>query len=384
MTFQLKSMVSSPLSKVLVKIFAKGFYKVHAGLLLFLFVTIILYCFYIEVLNQTHLSPDEIILFNLSFVLSLISSPVLGVFVAIVWLGFTVKSWNYISTQILIPENQFLFYSSNAIKKSEQFRSWLLVQLIISLPIIIYGLFALVVGIVFDYYLIPIIILTYAFLLACISALVYMKTTNSLLNAYQKAFYLKFTTNWRKPFFSLFIYHSLNNLQVTLAITKLLSFVMIIGGTFFLADVQNDLRVTGLITLEIVLSNCMLLYQSYHFETTQLIFSRNFPYSRGKIFLNQILNYLLITFPENIWLIVNFHPFESSALILFNLGTGMFFRSMLYLIKPDIKKYIYRVFYLFLLFFLLIMFNLIWILIPVNLLLSFFIFYKQYHRIADL
>ncbi|UZR97084.1 hypothetical protein [Chondrinema litorale] len=374
----------SPLSKVLIKIFAKGFYKVNAGLLLFLFVTIILYCFYIEVLNQTHFEPDVIILFNLSFVLSIISSPVLVILVFAVWTVFTIKSWSYVSSQIIVPENQFLFYSSNSIDRFSQFKSWLLVQLIISIPIIVYGVFAMLIGIAFGYYLIPIVILLFAFFMACISALLYMHTINKLINPYEKTIYLNIAKNWKKPFFSLFLYHCLNNLQVTIAVTKILSFIIIIGGTYILADIQHDLRVTSVICLGIVLTHSLLIYQSNYFETTQLAFTRNFPLSSNQVYLNYLLTYLLLTLPENIWLLLNFNPFESFSLILFSTGTAMFFKSILYLIRLNMRRYLYRIFFLFLLYFIMIMFQLIWVLIPINIFISLWIYNKQYYKLEDL
>src|SRR3990170_2588131 len=134
-------MVSS-LTTVLIKIFVKGFYRVHSGIFLFFFVTVLMYFFFVEVLNQTHLPPDQIILYNLMLVLTLISSPVMVALVFIVWLGFTIKSWNYITGQMLIPNNQFLFYSSTSFSKVNQFKSWFIAQLTISLPIVGYGLFS--------------------------------------------------------------------------------------------------------------------------------------------------------------------------------------------------------------------------------------------------
>ena len=45
----------TPLNKVLIKIFAKGFFRVNAGLLLFLFVVLISYCFFIETAGHVSL-----------------------------------------------------------------------------------------------------------------------------------------------------------------------------------------------------------------------------------------------------------------------------------------------------------------------------------------
>ena len=144
----------------------------------------------------------------------------------------------------------------------------------------------MLIGIAFGYYLIPIVILLFALFMACIRALLYMHTINKLINPYEKTLYLKIAKKWKKPFFSLFLYHCLNNLQVTIAVTKILSFIIIIGGTYILADIQHDLRVASVICLGIVLTHSLLIYQSNYFETTQLAFSRNFPLSCNQVYLN--------------------------------------------------------------------------------------------------
>src|SRR5690606_21267979 len=131
---------------VLIKIFVRGFYRVHSGVFLFFFVTVLMYFFFIEVLNQTHLPPDQIVLYNLILVLTFISSPGMVALVFVVWFGLTVKSWNYVMGQMLIPSNQFLFYSSTSINKVNQFKSWFLTQLTISLPMVGYGIFSFIIG----------------------------------------------------------------------------------------------------------------------------------------------------------------------------------------------------------------------------------------------
>ena len=136
----------SPLTRILIKIFVIGFYQVHSGMLTFFFVTIFLYCIFINVLNRTHLSHEQIVLHNLKVVLAFISSPIIALLVCIMLLAYTIKSWKYVLGQILLPNNLFLFYSGTSIHKVDQFKSWFLVQVMISLPIMGYVLFSLVIG----------------------------------------------------------------------------------------------------------------------------------------------------------------------------------------------------------------------------------------------
>jgi hypothetical protein len=370
----------SSLTTVLIKIFVKGFYRVHSGIFIFLLVTVLMYFFFIEVLNQTHLPPDQIILYNLMLVLTLLSSPVMVTLVFIVWLGFTVKSWNYITGQMLIPSNQFLFYSSTSFNKVDQFKSWFIAQLTLSLPLICYGLFSLVIGIIFDYYIIPVIILLYILLLSAVSAMVYVRHANRLININGKSVLSLIVGNWSKPFFSLFLYHVFDRLKITLIVTKLLSYGIIVGSFYLLTDVNDNLGVAAITVLGIITAHAILIYQSYRFEESYLSFSRNFPYSRIKIYSSWTVTYLLLTLPENIWILSAFDFEIGFALVIFNLGTGMLFRNLLYIVTLDIKKFIYRVFFVFNLFFMIILLKLFWLLVPLNVLISVIMFDRNYYR----
>ena len=143
------------LVKILLRTLVAGFYRVHAGLLLTLFAGIFINFFFTNVLNQTHLTKDQILLYNLKLVLTSVSNPVAMGLLFIIWLGYTIKSCKYVLGQLALNQHQFLFYSSNSLHVKKQFQAWFIVQFIISLPIIALGLFAVVIGIIFNYYLIP-------------------------------------------------------------------------------------------------------------------------------------------------------------------------------------------------------------------------------------
>lgn len=92
------------------------------------------------------------------------------------------------------------------------------------------------------------------------------------------------------------------------------------------------------------------------------------------------MTYLLLTLPENIWLLVRFGAGMGIAFLMLNLGTGMLFRSFLYFLALDMRKYIYWVFFLFSILFMIILSNLFWILVPVNMLISVIIFDRFYYK----
>jgi hypothetical protein len=364
----------APLTHVLLKIFVKEFYRVHSGLLLSSFVSIVMYCFFVEVLNQTHVPPDQVIFYQLTIVLTILSSPVVVGMVFIVWFVLTVKSWSFVSGQIRVASNQFLLYSSTAMSKVAQWRSWFMVQLLISLPVVLYGLFTLIIGVVFGYYIIPVIILSYVVLLASVSAMVYVRKVNVPVGVVNKTFLWYFLRGWRKPFFTLFLYHVLDKLKVTLLITKLLSCGIIAGGFYLLADVNSDTRVAGIIALGVVVTHSILIYHSYRFENVSLSFARNFPYSKRKHYYYTAIAYLLLTSPESVWFIIQLDLVTAVGVIVLNLGTAMLFRNLLYRIAPDMRKYLWWVFGLFIILFALILLKLLWLMMTVNLIVSIVLF----------
>ena len=370
----------SPLTRVLTKIFVKGFYRVHAGLLLFFFVTLFTYGFFINVLNETHLTPADRILYNLILVLTLLSSPLMVVAVFVAWFFYTVKSWDYVLGQMTTPANEFLYYSSTAMPRRGQAGSWFVVQMLISVPMIVYALFSIVVGAVYHYYLVPVIIVLYIVLLSGVSAAWYVHVINRPIRSHKGSRLSGLMRGWDKPFFSLFLYAVMDKLKVPFVVTKLLSALAIIGGFHILTDVREDTRAAGMVTLGIAMAHALMLYQSYRFEHVALRFSLNFPYSKIRVYAGWGLTYALLTLPEILWLFTRFEAGLALGLLLFHVSAGLLLRSMLYRTALDIKKFIYAVFYFFILSFAAIVLKLLWPLVMITLTTSWIIFRKYYHK----
>jgi hypothetical protein len=370
----------SPLTKVLVKIFSNGFYKVHAGLLVTLFATAIIYFIFINVSDQSSLSPDEQLYYNLSLVLEFVSNPVIMGIVFIFWLLYTVKSWQYVAGQLLLTSQQFLFYSSTSLNKAHQFRSWFMVQLVIMLPIIGYGLFAFTIGFIFGHLLFPAITLLYIFLLTGISAFLYVRLINRLAKPNTQNYLFKITYKWEKPFFSLFLYHVFDNMKVSFVLTKIISGITVTGILYFFSDVSLDLRVANMAVLAVIMVHAVLIFQEHRFNETYMGFSRNLPLSRGKLFTGFIGIYLLILLPEFIWISTRFSPPIAISLSLLGLSIALLFRNLLYWLGLNMQYYLKWVGGLFFLFQFLIMYDFFWSIILLNFLLSFSIFYIYYYQ----
>ncbi len=360
--------MQSPLTKILIKIFANSFYRAHAGLFLFLGLVMV-----------GAVPPDKLWVYEKTLMLAFVSSPIMMAVVFAAWLIYTIKSVHYVSGQIFAINQQFLFYSSNSLNEREQLKSWFWAQFVILLPIIGYGLIAVFVGVVNHYYLASAAILAYTALLTVGSAGLYVKLVNRLMDGSNQSFLLKFSGKWKKPYFSLFIYHVFDKMKVTFIIIKTLSWLIITGVFYLFADVQHDVRVAGIAALAIVTAHTAIIFQQHVFENQYLVFSRNFPVSYLARFLNFVKVYFILLLPEAIWLFSRFNPLIAFELLLFGLSTAMLFHCLIYKIGINMDKYLQWILGLFVIIFWMILFKLIWVLVVLNLLVSFAVFLRNYY-----
>lgn len=365
----------SPVTKVLLKIFAAGFYRMHAGLLVFLFGTFISYCFFINTLGSVPVWAFT--RWNLIITLSLVSSPVILGFYALACLAYTLKSWQYIGNQIKEEDNLFLFYSSTALPLRSQFITWFAVQFNIFLPLWIYTCFAAVIGFIFGYHLLPCSIIIYLILLQSLSALYYTWLVNRLRDKVKLIYFNRFIQTWQKPLFSLFSYYTFDQLKLTYLVTKLLSFFLATGMYTLLSSLRTDLLVPGCIVLTIVTTHSVLLYQEYRFNATYLSFVPNLPYSRVGLFNGFMLNYLILILPEILWLFSTYTLIQAAVLLLTGFIILTLFRSLTYLAGINMKQYLFYIFISFNLLFLMLLYQVLWFSLPIIALAAWFIFIRN-------
>jgi hypothetical protein len=360
--------MTNGMTNVLIKIFANGFYRVHAGLFLFFGLVMV-----------GAIPPQNLWMYEKTLMLAFITGPIMMLVVFTGWLIYTIKAAHYVTTQIYAVNQQFLFYSSNSFSREKQFKSWFYVQFVILLPLIAYGLIAVVVAIDTHYFLASAAILFYLLLITAAGASLYVKLVNRLMDGSKQSVLLRLSSKWNKPFFSLFIYHAFDKMKVTYLITKALSWLIIIGVFGMFADVKSDIRVAGIAMLAIITAHAILVYQQHVFEGQYLSFSRNLPHSYLKRFADYTKGYLLLLLPETIWLFCRFDPFTAVELLLMGLSVVLFLHCLIYKLGQDMDKYLQWVMGTFILLFWVIMFRLIWLLIPLNIGVAYLIFYKKYY-----
>ncbi|PUZ22762.1 hypothetical protein DCC81_20255 [Chitinophaga parva] len=343
--------MKAPLTHVLIRSIGKGFYRVHAGMLLFFFIAAISYCFFINYAGT--LPTESISLANLVLTLAFITSPFMMVAAFVVWAVYTGKAWQYTMAQLALPANQYLFYSATAFAKTRQWASWFLLQLFLLLPALCYSGFALALGILYGHLLLPLLALLYLLLLTGVSAAYYVLLANRLQGSGRT---LRWLARLPKPYFSLFLYQLLHRHKLSIALVKGLSLAVMAYVALYGVD---DFRALQIVVLLMVMGHCYLLLQEQRFEVLQLQFGLNFPYSRYRLLAFMCLRYTVLLLPEIAWLL-RFRMSWGLPAAGFLLAMVMALRCWLYVIGPHAGRYLRGAFTFFILATLGIMGGLLW------------------------
>lgn len=248
------------------------------------------------------------------------------------------------------------------------------------MPVIAYGLAAVLVGIWHHYYVAPVIILLYLALLTWLGAYIYTALINRQIDGGKQSVLLRWSSKWRKPFYSLFIYHVFDKMKVRYVITKAISYFIVTGIFLLFADVSQDIRVAGIAMLAIATAHAVVIFEERKFEETYLIFSRGLPQTRIRLFAGFALVYTVLLLPEAIWLFSRFTPLLAAELMLFGLSVVLLFHSLLYWMGLNMDKYLQYVMGLFMGLFFVILYRQIGALVLLNGAVAYLFFYHNYYR----
>lgn len=358
------------------KIFVDGFYRTHAGMLLFIFVILISYCLFINTLGTVR--PEQIDFWQFFFTISIVTNPLILTFYLIGSSLYAYKSLKYVLNQLALPQQEFLYYSFTASNKKQQFKNWFTLQAYIFIPVLSYTLYAITIGLIFGFYLISIGILLFQALLIMGTAYICLKENNRLIEANKPSWLIKISRKWNKPVFLLYSFQVFNQSKLAYVLTKLLSWALISSVLVVFADLKDDSRLLMLITSCIVVAHVVLIYQERVFNNRYLSFLPNFPFTKEKVFFSFCFNYLILLLPEICWICSSFGALISLELMVFAFSVILLFRSLLMLNAIQIKRFLIWVFCLFFVFYIFIMFGCGVILIPLNIIVAWILFRRNY------
>jgi len=350
--------MTHPLTRVLLRVVARGFYQQHTGGLITLFLLVFINFFWTRVPDPTHITHEQVLQNGFRLVIMSVSEP-LGVAVLLgSCLCYSLKSWHYVAGRLQRPDVQFLAYSSNALPWSRQVKSWTVVQGVILLPPVALCLYAIVIGLAFHHWLIPALLPVYLLLLAGTGACYYTRLLNRTVVKPDKLAGFTWARRWPKPLFSLFIYEIIAKKRIPYLLTKLASAAGIALLLLAFPDFRTDGRVTGLIGLCCAVGQAVLVFQAGEFEAFYLTSVRNLPYGWRQVYGHQALLYGLLALPELTWLVVvgRFSTGLLAASLL--LSVVLLLRTLLYWTGQHMTTYLRLVVGLFLVLLLATLFGL--------------------------
>ena len=340
--------MKNPLTRVLLKVVARGFYQEHTGWLISLFLVVFINFFWTRVPGQNHLTEQQILENGFRLVILSVSEPIGVAALLGVCFIYSLKSWHYVAGRLNSADVQFLTYSSNALPWRQQVGSWSVVQGVILLPVVVLCLYAMVVGVVFHHWLVPVLLPVYLLLLTATGAGYYTRLLNDTVVKPDKRAGLTWARNWPKPLFSLFLYEVIATKRVTYLLTKGASMASIALLLLAFPDSRSDVRLAGLIALCCAVGHVILVFQASEFELFYLPFVRNLPYGRGQAYGQQVLLYGVLLLPELAWLLAagGFRTGLTAAGLL--LSVTLLLRTLLYWTGQHMTSYLRIVFGLFL------------------------------------
>lgn len=347
-----------PLTRVLLRVVATGFYQEHTGLLITLFLVVFTNFFWTKVASQSHLTEEQTIQNGLRLVIASVSEPIGVAALVSVCFFYSLKSWHYVAGRLKSVDAQFLAYSSNAFGWRQQVASWSVVQGVILLPVVVLCLYAMVVGFIFHHWLVPVLLPVLLLSLTVTGAVYYTRLLNDTILKPDKVAGLRWARHWPKPLFSLYLYEVVSKKRVTYLITKAASAASIVLLLLAFPASHADVRLAGMIGLCCAVGHVVLIFQAGEFELFYLPFARNLPYGRAQVYGQQALLYGMLLLPELIWLLSanRFSAGVTGAALL--LGVTLLLRTLLYCTGQHMTSYLRVVFSLFFFFLLANLFGL--------------------------
>ncbi|MBA3648122.1 MAG: hypothetical protein H0W62_06160 [Chitinophagales bacterium] len=361
-----------PVSKVLNRVIVAQFYQRNAGLFLFLFILLF---------GVVH--GEEVLYYHLTLIYAMLDSNLFMAVIFIVWLLYGLKCAQFTTKSLSEPENSFINVIA-CLSKREQLLALINLQWLLFLPVLIYTLFIISVGIYTKCFGQVLLVIAYNFLLCGLSAVFYRYKIQHPDSGKSLIRFPFLTIKIPKNYPAFFITYLLNELKIIFIVTKFFSATVLIAflNGFFIN--VNDSRIPFLGFLLGIIAHCMLVFEFRKFEETRLNFSRNLPISRGKRFLSMAMVYTVVLLPEIIILITSIPTIISAInfilLAVFGISTLLFLHCLLYWPIRDTEVFLKYVFGTFSILFFLILYKAYVAIISMLLLISLLIFFLRYYR----
>ena len=305
------------MGNVLIQIFVRGFYKKYAKLFFIVFCLIASYFLFIQIAGVFLEHNRDF--WSLFLALQFATEPL---FILIFWIIsflFITLVFRFISSEIQTQKLEFLKYTFFVLDRKERIKSWLRIFSLINLPILIYGLFSLLVGYVLLGKLTGFWSILYILLLNFI--MIYWIDFNRFNIKNHNRLAAFYSSIDPKEYY--WIFNLINQLKTNLTLfvgTKVVCIIsiVVIVKYFGIAVEGFTWNVLIFLSLIVALLNSILIYQDVVFEGSKMKFILTFPFSRPQKFFNSLPYYLILILPEGI-LTIYFFDFGKFLVVLVSL-----------------------------------------------------------------
>ena len=257
-----------------------------------------------------------------------------------IWIAYIAYIAYYTIHKIRRPLNQFLLNIS-LLNFYEKAATLLILQIVLMLPILVYGIFNVIIAVQINSF-INVICISIFFILAMIlnCLIVNQKICNPFKefnNFSVTASYIKIT----KPSWSFFLIYLMKEKSYMLLITKILSAVILIGFMQIFNVETPDARPLLISVLMMAWIHTTILFENFNFETIQMQNFNQLPVSVEKKFLKNLFVLSLLLLPEML-ILLRFAPFQYSfqtkiIVLLFAVSLIIAAYSRLYVVQNQNK-----------------------------------------------
>lgn len=323
-------------AKILFQSFVKPFYKENAGAFVFVFTMMF---FIVSKVDGAGLYE-----YHYSLVTGMFKSNIFLLLVFFVWFLYVRKYVAFVSDVMLNPHYVFL-QEYNKLSKSRRFRLFLIIEIWLLIPVLLYTLFISFVGFSQHLYLPVLLVIGYLLLLCIIAAALHVY----LLDDKDKRTIFSLQKVTRKFSLPPFYYFTLVRF-VTYKQKMIWTAVKIFTcGVLYLIALNNtvddyDESMVFLFFNFGMLAHAILIYRIREFEETYVSFYRGLPVSLIKRFLQYSLIYFIFLIPEfvtvTVLVPVHLHYADAINFMLCSLSLLLLMNSLTFLEDFKMKEYI--------------------------------------------
>ncbi len=332
---------------ILQKVIVNHFYKVNAGLFLFLFF----------VLFGT---PHNIPQFHLGIVKIIIQSPAFLLGVMGVWFLYNFKCMDYVIKQLRQPRQLFLYCLHNL----SQRRRWfylLFVQLMVYLPVLAYAVFVAVIAAKTGQFLCCIEIILFNAAVLCLTPFVYIKAVERTSFFKRPIAFPKVYFRLAKPLFSIPLYYIWHNRKQMLFVTKLFSLLLLYAFIKLYEPDYYDIRPLLLCFLLVAAANSIIVFEMKMFEDVFLQMQKNFPLTITRRFVTSLATQAVLLLPELIFVCKGYPLYftitDYAQVVLLGVGLLSIFHACLLADDMNTDVYMKIIFAILTILFFVILYN---------------------------